>query len=116
MNRFKQRLRKLESTFVVKTAPNQPWDDEFEIISHQDPEAFALLKESLAIIDDASKDQPDREALQSDHNRLYAAMDTPSLERLRDCVDALNARVDRLRKKPKPTRSVVKQRNGSDRA
>ena len=101
MNRFKQRLRKLESMFVVKTAPSQPWDGEFELISHQDPEAFALLKESIAIIHDAVKDHPDREAIQRDQDRLCAAMDTPSLERLRDCMDALHARVDLLRKKPR---------------
>ena len=120
MNRFKQRLRKLESTFVVKTAPSQPWDDEFEIISHQDPEAFALLKESMAIIHDAVEHQPDREALQADPDRLYAAMDVRSLERLRDCINALHARVDLLRKRPRrPAESVVTRgtrRNGNGRA
>jgi hypothetical protein len=46
-------------------------------------------------------------------------MDVPSLERLRDCINALNARVDLLRKKPEPAESVAKpgtRWNGTGRA
>ena len=102
MNRFKHRLRKLEAMFLGNAAPIPPRDEEYEIISRQDPEAIALRKEADAIVCEAVKDHPDREAIYGDPPRLYAAMDTPSLERLRDSVDALHARVDLLRKTPKP--------------
>jgi hypothetical protein len=108
MNRFERRLRKLESVFVVKGAPDEPRDDEFDVIINQDAAANALGMEAMGIIEGAVKDHPDREALLADQPRLYAAMDLPSLQRLIHRAEALHARVDLLRKKPKPARPVEK--------
>jgi hypothetical protein len=110
MTRFKQRLRKLESVFVVKSPPDQPRDDEFDVIINQDPEANALGQEFAGIIEGAVKGRPDRKALFADQTSLMAAMDDASLERLIPCIEALHARVDQLRKKPKPARPAEKTR------
>ena len=105
-----KRLQRRASTFAGRKAPRHPWDEEFELISHQDAPAIALREEADAIAHDAVKDHPDREALHGDPPRLYAAMDTPSLERLRDCVEALHARMDLLRKNPcEPAEPEVKR-------
>jgi hypothetical protein len=110
MNRFERRLRKLELVFVVNGASEEPRDDEFDVIINQDPEANALGQEFAGIIEGAVKGRPDRKAIFADQASLMAAMDDASLERLIPCIEALHARVDLLRKKPKPTRPVEKQR------
>ena len=85
------------------------------MICRQDPEAIVLHAQANAIIHEAMKDHPDARALYADQSRLYAAMDTPDLMRLRDCVQALHDRVDLLRKKPRPLPAKDEYRSDANR-
>src|SRR5665213_4625145 len=53
MTRYKQRMQKLETAFGVKSAGADTWAVEFDMICHQDPQAFRLLKQAIVLLDEA---------------------------------------------------------------